>query len=327
MTAAAHDPDQAAADRRRFWQGPDYGALLPLLARLPLPLAYALSARRGRWHARGQRDWVELALGFPYIGERTGNALRELAPAADPAAIDALVTERYRTTAREELEGQLAIDGRLDRLQFDLRAVQALQAARTPGRGLVVVLAHFDNLFIALVGLARAGATVSLMTSPIQQDPRVHPRLRRFFREKYRRYEEQMNGGRLLETSSAARAAFLAALARGEAVAVVSDTPASPDGPGSWMPWFGRMRKLPNSALRMALDTGSEMVALLCDSDRRGRFVWHCSPLADPCGQADGGAAAYAGLFAFLEPRIRQDPGKWWSAHLLQDFAVAPDRP
>ena len=87
-------------------------------------------------------------------------------------------------------------------------------------------------------------------TTGIVEDERVHPALRRFFLAKYAAYQKLAAGGRLLHTSAAAKQAFYEALARGEAVVVVTDTPARADGPGSWIPWMGRERKLTNSALR-----------------------------------------------------------------------------
>lgn len=81
-------------------QGPDYAWLLPLLARLPLALAYRLSDLRGAFHARHARDWAELSIGFPYIGVRSAAAFREIFPTATETEIQQLVVQRYQTVAR-----------------------------------------------------------------------------------------------------------------------------------------------------------------------------------------------------------------------------------
>ena len=68
--------------RRYAAQGLDYGVILPLIARLPLSWAYRLSDWRGAFNARHARDWAELSVGFPYVGERSAAAFREVFPDA-----------------------------------------------------------------------------------------------------------------------------------------------------------------------------------------------------------------------------------------------------
>lgn len=110
----------------------------------------------------------------------------------------------------------------------------------------------------------------------------------------------------------------------------MSDAPASPEGPGTWVQWFGKERKMANSALRMALETGSELVAVACWQRRPGEVAWVCSDIEDPkldCPpNGEVGSGAYRRLFAFIETAIRQAPGRWWAAHLLQDFEVRHDK-
>lgn len=327
--------------KRSTWrfatQGFDYGFVLPLMARLPLSWAYRLSDWRGALNAAYARDWAELSVGFPYIGERSAAAFREVRPHATDAEIRQLVVQRYQTVAREELDGLLAIRGRLAEIEMDLAPIRAALAQRATGRGLVVVMSHFDNLFLGLVGMVRCGERVFLMTSDIMQDERVHKTVRKFFRVKYQRYQEQMGGSAFLHTSASARARFYEILRQGGIVVVVSETPAAPGNngngsKGTWVSWLGRRRRMADSAVRMAIDTNSQMIAMRNMHTRPGHIGWQWSDVVDPqeFNTHDPETVremVYAPIFAFLEAGIKADPGRWWAAHLLGDFVVQNDTP
>lgn len=329
--------------KRTTWrfaaQGIDYGLVLPLMARLPLRWAYRLSDLRGALNATYARDWAELSVGFPYIGERSAAAFREVRPHASNAEIRQLVVQRYQTVAREELDGLLAMRGRLAEIKMDLAPIRTALAQRATGRGLVVVMSHFDNLFLGLVGMVRCGEPVYLMTSDIMQDQRVHITVRKFFRVKYQRYQEQMGGSEFLHTSASARDRFYDVLQQGGIVVVVSETPAAPgndnnnkSNKGTWVSWLGRRRKMADSAVRMAVDTNSQVIGMRNMHTQPGHIAWQWSRVVDP---QDFNAHSpetvremvYAPIFAFLEAGIRADPGRWWAAHLLGDFVVQNDNP
>ena len=309
-------------------QGLDFGFVLPLIARLPLRWAYRVSDWRGAFNARYARDWTEMSVGFAFMGERCAAAFREIFPQASAAAIERMVVQRYQTVTREELEGMLAIQGRLDKIKMDLAPVKDVLAQRAAGRGLVVVMSHFDNLFLGLLGIARCGQPVYLMTSDIVQDARVHPTVRRYFKLKYQRYEEQLEGGKFLPTSSAARDAFYRVLREGGVVVVISEAPAAQDADkGTWVSWMGQDRKMTDSALRMAIDTESQIVGMRNRHVELGRIGWQWTDLIDPRDfQQHAPERAreliYAPIFAFLEDGIKADPGRWWAAHLLGNFVV-----
>lgn len=318
--------------KRETWryaaQGLDYGVILPLMACLPLTWASRLADWRGAFNARHARDWAELSVGFAYVGERSAAAFREIFPNASEVQIHNLVVQRYQTVAREELEGWLAIRGRLDEIEMDLAPIQEALAQRAPNRGLVVVMSHFDNLFLGLVGIARSGVPVYLMTSDVVQDAHVHPTLRQFFKAKYQRYQEHLRGGALLPTSSQARETFYRVLQNGGIVVVVSETPAPRnESKGTWVSWLGKRRKMADSAVRMAMDTGSQIVGMRNKHLKPGQIAWQWSCLMDPKDfqQFDAQVARemiYAPIFAFLEAGIKAEPGRWWAAHLLGDFMI-----
>lgn len=305
----------------------EYRCLMPLLARGPLHWAYRVTAWRGRLNARWGRDWTELSLGIRYIAERSARAYGSFMPDADAATLKAWVVERYQTVAREELDGAFAIAGRFDVLRCDLSQVRQALSQKPADRGLVVVMSHHDSFFVAMLAIARTGARVSLMTSDVVFDERVPAALRRFTRLKYQAFEGQMNGGRFLPTSQFAHAFFKRELARGAVLIVVTDTPAStqPDR-GTCVQWLGQSRKMADGAVRIAVETHSQLLAAHVRYESPGLFSWRCSALVDPdVSEALMPAQAhreqvFKPLAAFLEQVVYRDPGRWSAAHLLEDF-------
>lgn len=306
----------------------DFGFFLPAIARLPLAWGHRMAQWRGRFNARFARDWAEMSVGHAYIADRCAASFRSMYPGISEAEVRALVVQRYQTVSREELDAMRAILGRAQRLDVDLTPTKATLAKRTPGRGLVVTMGHFDSVFLGLIAMARCGECVNLMTSDIVVDERVHPAIRHYFRSKYKRYEDYMGGGRLLPTSSSTRQYFHNALGRGEVVVVATETPASPQAhKGTWVSWFGKRRKMADSAVRMAIDTNSEIMAMSSKEVAPGQYEWAASELVRPWTANIPEAAAlrewvYAPLAAFMESAIRAEPGRWWASHLLHEFVV-----
>jgi len=311
-------------------QALDHRWLLPFMARLPLRWAYTLARWRGRLNARWSRDWTELSVGFPYIGERCARAYREIFPNASEREINRIVRERYETVSTEDMEGWLTIRGRIAEIPMALEPIRQAMAQREAGRGLVVVMSHLDNLFYGLAGIARCGYPVHLMTSAVVQDERVHPALRYFFQQKYAAYNRAMGGGALLHSGAEAKQIFHEVLRQGGIVAVVSETPANPESDkGTWVQWMGQRRKMADGALRMALDTNSQLIAMQNWRNDVNAVEWAWSALVDPkqyqeTQDAPAREAMYALLFTFLGNGIRARPGRWWAAHLLGDFQTAP---
>jgi lauroyl/myristoyl acyltransferase len=312
-------------------QAVDYKGWLPLSAQLPLAAGLAMTRWRGWFNRYTHRDWIELSVGFPYIAERADVGYGLMCPEADAATRARWVLGRYQTIAREEFEAQQAIAGRLMRQYPDLHTplLAQMAAQRTPGRGLVVLLPHLDNLFLSCVALAQHLPRVHLVTSAVVEHPQIHPALRQFYRDKYAAYEGLMQGGRFMHTSGEAKAFFYAALQRGEAVVILSDAPAPAEADGCWVPWFGAQRKVPSGALKMATATGSEMVVASSVWAGRGALTWTVSDIVDP-GHTPWATTptplalhAYHLLFGFMEQCIRRKPPAWWAAHLMSDYIVA----
>lgn len=318
-----------AAKRRWLWQGPDYGWLLPTLARLPERLGYALSGLRGWLNRRWGRDWAELSVGQRYIGERTAAAYRTLFPGAAPEAIAGWVLTRYQTVAAEELEGQRIARDVLDVFaagQPDLSGCMTRLSGLGSG-GLVVVQAHFNNPLVGCMGLARAtGRRVWVTISAVTDHPQVHPAVSMHFKRKYAQAQASLNGGGFQETESPAGLRRLyRALKAGDLVVVMADLPAAPGQDGVCVPWLGQHRVMAAGAVRLARQTGCALAAMVvtCPANpSNGQWQWALSePLLPQPGVPDGADEAVASAYGALGEAIRRHPGQWWAAHLLHDAA------
>lgn len=293
-------------------QGPESKLFLPLIARLPIGLGATLTRVRGGINAHFARDWAELAIGQSYVRTRTLHAAAELWPNESPMAI---LRQRYHCTAREEWHAAIIRAGRLNELKFNLAPGRRMLAEKPEKRGLLVITAHFDSFITGMLALGRCGQRTSIATSSIYGHPAVHPAVQAHFNAKYQAGERYLNGGRFVHIETSMRT-LMRALQRGETVVVVADAPAPEQGPGVWVSWLGKRRKIAGGAMRMALETGSLMSATLCVTKNDTSIEWLCSDLLDPAQDTNCAQK----LFGFLGSSIIDYPGRWWAAHLLGDF-------
>lgn len=292
-------------------QGPEYRWLIPGMSALPDDLAYALARRRGRFNARHDRDWVSLGLQRQHVAPQVANGY---ALFLGPAQVKACVDERFETVAREEMEARALERHGLQHFQVDAQdALDALHQ-RPKKRGIVLVTAHLDTFVLGIAALAQRGEVIHPVMSEVSADPRLHPAIREHFVRKYAGLQRHLNGGQLASAETSMRHFYLA-LARGEAVVVLSDSPAPTPGTGLCVPWMGEHRRMAQGALRLAETTGSLLAAFACRWHEGRHHSVHLSALLDP-GQS-GAQACARQAFAFLEQHILAAPGRWWASHLL----------
>lgn len=311
MTAAAHRRLRQALWRMaRLLHGLDYALFLPAIARLPLPVGYALARLRGRVNAAIGRDWRSMALGSRHVHRQTVAGLRLLDPAAAEPVLAAWRRERYETEARDEFEAALVAAARVGELHCGFVPETADGLRREPGRGLVLLTPHFDSFFIGVGFLARSGERINLMTSAVTHDPRVARAVQDHFERKYRGLEAYLNGGKLLDMEDGPRP-FYKMLKAGETVVILADSPAVPGAPVLETDFFGR-RTLAGGAVRMARQTGSDLGAFVCRADQSGRYRLELGPVAAATEPQTADR-----VYRFLADAIRLTPGRWWAADLL----------
>jgi lauroyl/myristoyl acyltransferase len=301
----------------------DYAVALPALARLPLPLGYALASLRGRANGLARRDWRSMALGFRHVGAQTAAGYRMFAAAGDgpggDAQVAALVRRRFQTESREEFEGRLVAAGRVPRLRCRVAPEAFVDGCRDRSSGLVLLTPHFDSFILGVAFLGLAGVRVNLMSSSITEHPRVARAVSRHFADKYRALQRWMNGGRVVNREEGLRP-FFRMLEDREAVVILADAPATPGGAAMAVDFLGRRCAMAAGALRMAQRTGSRIGGFVCRFVAPGRYELDGGPIRDA---RDPGAVQ--AVYDFLSSAILADPGRWWAADLLPAMCAAPD--
>ena len=296
----------------------DYAWLLPLLARLPLALAWPLAAWRGWVNGRLGRDWRSVALGTAHVERQTLLGYGQLAPKATPAQRQRWCRQRFAVESRDEFEACWLGARRLGALACSFDAPARALLTQENGRGLVLLTPHFDSFYLGIAFLAQAsGRRFNSMSSAVFRDPRVDPAVTRHFARKYAALEHYLNGGLVPEMENGLRP-FYRMLAAKEALVVLGDAPKLPHGAAMTVDFLGGQRELAGGALRLAQRSGSDLGGFVCRCVGPGRYaVQACTP-----GPADD-PATLARIYALFSQAITAQPGAWWAADLLPQMPLA----
>lgn len=289
----------------------DFALVLPLFARLSLPLAYLLAALRGWLHAWLKIDWRSIAFGVD-LSRQTADSFRQLLPGSSEEEIASLVRKRYMTQALEEFEAHLVMADRTDGLRCSFLPGVEVIDRREGERGLVLLTPHFGSFFLGYTFLCRLGLRCNGMSSSVTNDPQVIPEVQRYYFSKYRALEPKMNGGRILDQENGLKP-FYTMLQRGEVLLVLADLPASPTGAAMQVNFLGEIRGLAVGALRMAQQTGSDIGAYVCRHMGKGKYRLEFGPVSS-CHDS----TALDSIYQFFSDKIMETPGCWWGADLLQ---------
>ena len=289
----------------------DFSCVLPGLARLPLPLGYALARLRGHLNALTGRDWRSMGLGFRHIHRQSMVAYAQLFPSAGQVRLKAWRNGRFVSEALDEFEARLIARGRLQQLHCDFVPQGALAHCRRTDRGLVLLTVHFESFFAGVGFLGRSGAVINLMSSAVTKDPRADPAVREHFESKYRGLEQYLNGGKVLDMEEGLRP-FYAMLNRRETLVLLGDAPVLPRGASMSVEFLGGSRSLAGGGLRMAQSTGSDIGGFICVPRGAGRYrlvMCEPGPSEDP--------ATIERIYQFFSKHILAHPGGWWASDLL----------
>ncbi len=301
-------------------QRADYGFLLPALARLPLPLGETLAKMRGVLRAAADYEYRSLALRQRFVRHRTFQAMRILLPGAGKRAWRAATLKRFVHDSRIEWQEHLFGTPRMARIARGsaLEGFEAFLRVQRQGRGLVLVCCHFDSFMLGLCLMGMHGLRSHLVTSHWVEDPRVHPRVASFFRNKFRGMESHMGGRNLYHERDMEH--FYQALKSGEAVALVADVPGNRSSVS--MPFLGRCFRMPLGAWRLAKATDSPIGAFVCLHERIGRYRLICLPPREIDPQSPENTMRP--IYGFLEHWIRRAPERWIAADLLSGEGYPP---
>jgi len=280
----------------------DYCYLLPFLARIPVRVGRGLAILRGWIYCSLERDWRQFSFADEDLLLRTRQALKELMPQANGAAIRRAVRRRYAMQSLEELEAAWLSCRDLSHWPVEYVGLDAVLAALKEHGRAVFVTAHFSSSVVGTIHLHQLGIPVLGMSSNVVEDPRVHPAIGHFYRRKYAAMAPYLRGGRILDRQGNARE-FIKFLKSGGAVVIVGDLPPDPNEEPLEVCFLGKVRGFASGAARMAEIARAPLLSFVCEYTPRGYRVTFSAEQQSP--------------YELIEKHIANDPGAWWAADLL----------
>lgn len=265
---------------------------------LPLRLAYRLG------------EWLTSLLfrrpDQPFIqGLRANLAVLHGMPTWDPI-VDAALRELLRNMARSYVDLFRAVHGNPEQIyaacRFDPATVEAIEACRAEGQGLVLVGAHMCSFDILLLALRQLFPSVQALT---QADPQGSSAIMNDIRQRF--------GIEVTPISCQALRQAVERLRNGGVVAVAVDVPVA-EPSGEMLTFFGRETLLPVGHARLALDTGAQMVVGVshCIGAGQYRAEMALAPRPPSTGNKRQDSIRWAqAVLTTLEGFLRRWPDQW----------------
>lgn len=272
-------------------------AIVILICRL-LPLRWAY--RFGEWLVSlvGRNQQAPFTQGV-----RANLAVMHGVPESDPI-VDAALAGLLRQMAHSYVDLFRAVDGSPEQIyaacQFDPATIQAIEACRAGGQGLVLVGAHTCSFDILLLALRQLFPSVQALTL---SGPKGSSAVMNDLRWRF--------GIEITPISVQALRQAIERLRSGGVVAVAADVPADS---GEMLTFFGRETRLPVGHARLALDTGAQMVVGVshCTGDGQYRAEMAVAPRPASSGSKRQDSIVWAqATLATLEGFLRRWPDQW----------------
>jgi len=272
-----------------------YDWLYPLLSGLPTTLPWYVA----RWFGRDDRGTVCATAAY------LTDIFARLFPGFSPTVCEAWAWRHLDMLACEMVDA-LAFH-RLGRPGGPRVTVEGLDHAREllrQGRGVILVLNHWDRLLTAPVMLARAGVRVNVLTMPVLNNPALPPYVKRFLMRKIQRFVAE-TGGQWRSTDQGLRLIH-DDLRRGGVWLILAD---------AWRPEFSRMRlhpflggmlRLPTGIERLASATQAGLLQAWTDTHEPARLSVTFRPLPQDA------VAAIDEVVRHLEQQVISRPWAWW---------------
>ena len=222
--------------------------------------------------------------------------------------------------------GQILLDrvaiigGLAERFRFEFEGEEHLVAALAGGRGAILLSAHCGNWEAAAHLLKRVGPRVNVVA---YEGEVAH--IRRYFDKVLKDRSFSLI---VVDGSAEASLAIMAALARGEVVALHGDRlPTGSEGRGAEVDFLGAPARLPAGPYLLAALSGAPLVQVFAMREGAYRYHFRAFPpehlaLAERPRRPEQ-LREWAGRFARrLEQQLREHPRQW---HNFYDFwAAAP---
>lgn len=294
----------------------DYGMVLPLIARMPYPIAKYFIWLRGTVNYLFDWEWRTLALGHGYVRDATRLAMQEIHRQSGSYASASLATwGRFVCSSKEEYDAQRLGRMNFEAVKWESEGLDAIISATRAGRGVVLMTGHFDSLYVGLVLLARQGVRVNLMSSKVMGDPRVPAPIQKFFRNKTDALVRELDPGQVLSFEDGMHT-FVKALRRGEVVVIACDGPTTTSKHGSAVRFLGNNYVMAPGPEFLARAADADISMYACVRQANGAFRLGFST---PLSVSNGGVQR---AFDCLNEKILRHPQCWWAADLYRTYQV-----
>lgn len=215
--------------------------VFPLLGRLPTTLPWRIAGWVGDAPLQQRavlHDWLAALFARVF-------------PAASPTQCLRWARSHGALLAQEKVDAMaFARLGRAGGPQATITGIEHVQRHVAAGRGLILVLNHFDRPFAAPVLLARHGIQSHVLTMPVRNNPQLSLAHRQFLLRKLQNYTSQTGG--LWQTTDQPLRPLYESLQAGQTWVILAD---------AWRPEFKRLRAHRFLGGQLMLPTGIERMA------------------------------------------------------------------
>lgn len=292
----------------------DYSLVLNILKYLPIRVSERLALFRGIIRYFFDLDWRSSCLGYPFLKQNTARAFSAFLDSPSP---EKMVLERFMHQSREELEGKLFSQHRKHwPVEVTYENFAAFQRISEEGKGIILLTAHFDSSIAGSVFLGDLGFNINIFHDEVVYDSRVPGVFQRFFREKYRGMQSRYNCGTFIQRRNLREIYYR--LEKGEVFVWLHDVVLNMEGKID-VEFLKEHYKAPNSALKIARDTGSYIGAYVTLWEGSGRYRTIFSEPRLP-SQFQNPAEVLRECYAFLSDAILRRPERWWIADTLCEY-------
>lgn len=242
------------------------------------------------------------------LSNRARENLRNAYPGIEDAEVARIVRGMWDNLGRVLAEyGHLdKIHWRTKRSRIDVVGVENFDRARTAGKGILLISAHFANWEIMPFAAREYGLSGGVVVRPTN-NPYVARWLDRV---------RSRNGlPELISKGAQGTRRIFTLLRRGDCICILVDQRASEGIPA---PFFGRDAMTTPAPASLALKLGAKIVPVWNERLRGARFRMTVFPAIDPPNTGDDDKDVMqltAAINAFVEERVRARPEQWLWIH------------
>lgn len=280
-----------------FFKWLRFKLLFPLLACLPRPLGYRLADLVGLCDAKLNplRQGVEQGIGA---------LMPELA--SSRSVLIEQCQKHYQMLARDTLDCYLMPRFTSENTchLFKVSNAEILNRAKAAGKGVIMIITHYDRFFMLGPGLNFAGIEFAMLTTVVDERHPSYDKIDRWYMAKKLRNTQMFSRGTWITTADDPRKVYRS-LRSEEIVLIAMDGNETNSTNRVTFPFLGGALSLPDGIRRIAARTGAKLVYAAIHS--RAEIVeirLHAL--------SDNPHAALLQSVKLFEQDIIQNPSHWW---------------